>query len=221
MSPLALTLLSAGGATALCLAVGTPLAAWLARPFRGRWIAESVVSLPLALPPTVVGWALIDLLGRGTAFGRWLNDTAGIHLLFTAPALALAAAVLALPLYVRTASAALEAVDRELLEAGRTLGATEATLVRAVVLPLAWRGIAAGAALAFARAAGEFGAALMVGGQIPGQTETAAIALWNAVEMGDADAARRQAWMLAGVALGLNAVVALLGGRWARRMGAG
>jgi len=173
-------------ATLLILPVGVVAAWWLAygRPFPGKILLETLLSLPLALPPTVVGFALLLLLGHGTAFGQWLNDTVGVRLLFTWQGASLAAAVMALPLFVRTASAGFETVETELLEAGRTLGAPERTLLLTVILPLSYRAILAGLALAFARALGEFGATLMVAGSIPGRTQTLPLALYASVQAG-------------------------------------
>lgn len=165
---------------------GLAAAWWLAwgRPFRGKLLVETLLTLPLVLPPTVVGFYLLLVLGRGTALGRWLNDVVGIRLLFTWQGAAVAAAVMALPLFIRTAAAAFAAVDRELIEVGRTLGAKNPTLLIAVIMPLSYRGVLAGFVLAFARALGEFGATLMVAGSIPGRTQTVPLALYDAVQTG-------------------------------------
>ncbi|MCW3097169.1 MAG: transporter permease, partial [Chthonomonadaceae bacterium] len=124
------------------------------------------------------------LFGHGTSLGRWLNDSAGIRLLFTWQGAAIAAGVMAFPLFVRTATAAFASVDRELLEAGRTLGASEFALWRRVTIPLAYRGLLAALSLGFARALGEFGATLMVAGSIPGRTQTLPLALYASVQEG-------------------------------------
>lgn len=187
LSPLWLSLQVAGVATLLVLPIGTAAAWWLShgRRFPGKGLVETLLTLPLVLPPTVVGYYLLLLFGRGTAAGRWMNDAAGIRLLFTWQGAAVAASVMALPLFVRTATAAFATVERELLEAGRTLGATEAVLLTSVILPLSYRGLLAGIALAFARALGEFGATLMVAGSIPGRTQTLPLALYAAVQAGN------------------------------------
>ncbi len=118
-------------------------------------------------------------------FGRWLQDSLHITLLFTWQGAAVAGAIMGLPLFIRTATAALAVVDAELLEAARTLGATEWRILWSILLPMAFRGLLAGATLAFARVLGEFGATLMVAGSIPGETETLSLALYAAVQAGD------------------------------------
>jgi molybdate transport system permease protein len=190
-SPLWLSLEIAGVATLLMLPVGIAAAWWLAhgRPFPGKGLVETLLTLPLVLPPTVVGFYLLLVLGRGTSFGRWINDDVGVKLLFTWQGAAVAASVMALPLFVRTATSAFASVENELLEAGRTLGATEAVLLLWVIVPLSFRGVLAGLALAFARALGEFGATMMVAGSIPGRTQTLPLALYSAVQAGKNDEA--------------------------------
>lgn len=190
LAPLWLSLRVAAAATLLTLPVGIPAAWWLGagRPFRGKILLETLLTLPLVLPPTVVGFTLLLVFGQGTALGRWVNDT-GLRLLFTPEGAAIAASVMALPLFVKTAAAAFAAVDHELLEAGRTLGAREGTLLLRVLVPLSYRGLLAGLTLAFARALGEFGATLMVAGNIPGRTQTLPLALYASVQAGrDRDA---------------------------------
>jgi molybdate transport system permease protein len=186
LSPLWLSLQVACLATALMLPFGLLAAWWLGqgRWFRGKSLIETLFALPLVLPPTVVGYGLLLMLGQGTAFGRWLNDSAGVRLLFTWQGAAIAAGVMAFPLFVRTATAAFASVDKELLEAGRTLGASEFDLWRRVTIPLAYRGLLAALSLGFARALGEFGATLMVAGSIPGRTQTLPLALYASVQEG-------------------------------------
>lgn len=218
---LRLSLLVAAVATLIVLPPGL-LAAWrlgVGRPFRGRALVETLLTLPLVLPPTVVGYGLLLVLGRGTAPGQWLNDAAGIRLLFTWQGAALAAAVMALPLFVRTAAAALAAVDSDLLEAGRSMGASEARLFVSVLVPLSYRGILAGITLAFARALGEFGATLMVAGNIPGRTQTLPLALYSSVQAGRDRDALLMAGLLTAVAFILLSVVGLYGERVARIRG--
>jgi molybdate transport system permease protein len=168
------------------LPLGILAAWWLAhgRPFPGKTLVETLLTLPLVLPPTVVGFYLLRLFGRGTAVGLWINDRVGLRLLFTWQGAAVAAGVMALPLFVRTATAAFASVDRELLEAARTLGAGERVLLTEVIVPLSYRGLLAGLTLAFARALGEFGATLMVAGNIPGRTQTLPLALYADVQAG-------------------------------------
>ncbi len=208
-SPLWLSLQVAATATLLMLPLGVLAAWWMAhgRRFIGKGLIETLLTLPLVLPPTVVGYYLLLLLGRGTSAGRWLNDRAGLRLLFTWEGAAIAAAIMALPLFVRTASAAFASVERELLEAGRTLGATERALLFHVIVPMSYRGLLAGLALAFARALGEFGATLMVAGSIPGRTQTLPLALYAAVQSGHNQTALRDTLLLSLTAFVLLASV--------------
>jgi molybdate transport system permease protein len=168
------------------LPIGLPAAWWLGtcRPFPGKAFVETLLTLPLVLPPTVVGFCLLLVLGRGTPAGRWVNEVLGLRLLFTWEGAAIAAAVMAAPLFVKTAAAAFASVDPDLLEAARTLGAREDRLFLHVLVPLSYRGLLAGTVLAFARALGEFGATLMVAGSIPGRTQTLPLALYASVQAG-------------------------------------
>ncbi len=176
-------------------------------------LAETALTLPLVLPPTVIGYGLLLILGRGTALGAFLNNRLGIRLLFTWQGAAVAAAVMALPLIFRTAEATFRAVDGELLEAGRTLGATESRLFWTVLLPLTYRGLLAAVALGFSRALGEFGATLMVAGSIPGRTQTLPLALYNAVLNGQDAEARTDALLLCVIAVALLGGISFWGGR--------
>ena len=186
LTPLWLSLQVAGAATILMLPLGVLAAWWLAhgRAFPGKGVVETLLMLPLVLPPTVVGYYLLLLLGRGTPVGRWINDAVGLRLLFTWQGAAVAASIMALPLFIRSATTAFASVEREMLEAGRTLGASESGLLRYVIVPMSYRGLLAGLALAFARALGEFGATLMLAGSIPGRTQTLPLALYAAVQAG-------------------------------------
>ena len=186
MAPFWLSLQVAGAATLLTAPLGILAAWWLAhgRVFPGKSLFETLLMLPLVLPPTVVGYYLLVLLGRGTPLGEWINDRVGLRLLFTWQGAALAAAIMALPLFIRTATSAFASIEREMLEAGRTLGASEPALLRFVIIPASYRGLLAALALSFARALGEFGATLMVAGSIPGRTQTLPLALYAAVQAG-------------------------------------
>lgn len=154
-------------------------------PFRGRALLETLLFLPLVLPPTVVGYLLLLLFGRGTLVGQWLQDKTHLQLLFTWQGASVAAAIMSLPLFVRTVSAAFSSVESDLREMAQTLGASEGQILRKVLIPLSYRGVLAGTMLAFARAIGEFGATLMVAGSIPGKTETLSLALYSAVQAGE------------------------------------
>ena len=183
--PLWLSLRVAALATVFVVAAGVALAWLLARKqFFGREALDALVSLPLVLPPTVLGYYLLVVLGRGGPVGRAYEALTGGQLVFTWRGAVVAAAAGALPLMVKTARASFAAVDPQLEDAARTLGQTEWQVFRRVTLPLAARGVAAGAMLAFARALGDFGATLMVAGNIPGRTQTAAIAIYDATQAG-------------------------------------
>lgn len=166
--------------------VGVPLAYVLARKqFRGKTVADLLVTLPLILPPTVTGYYLIVLLGRRGWLGGPLYALTGWSVAFTWYAAVIASAVMAFPLLVRTARAAIESVDRDLERVALTLGRTEWQTAREVTLPLARKGILAGLVLAFARSLGEFGATLMLAGNIPGRTATVPLAIYTAVQTGE------------------------------------
>ncbi|WP_321807747.1 molybdate ABC transporter permease subunit [Burkholderia sp. BCC1993] len=183
--PLLLSLKVAGWATALDIVLGVAAAFVLARwrsPLRD--VVDSLLTLPLVLPPTVLGYYLLVLLGRRGVFGAWL-DTLGIELVFTWQGAVIASMVVAFPLILKSARTAFESVDPHLERAARTLGLGEAAVFFRVTLPLATRGILAGALLAFARALGEFGATLMIAGNLPGRTQTLSVAIYAAVQAGD------------------------------------
>jgi molybdate transport system permease protein len=200
-------------ATLLNAAIGVPLAYVLARRrFLGRGLVDLLVTLPLVLPPTVTGYYLIVLLGRRGVLGAPLYSLTGWTIAFTPYAAIVAATVMALPLLVRTACAAIESVDRDLERASFTLGRSEWRTALEVTLPLARNGILAGLVLAFARALGEFGATLMLAGNIPGKTATMPLAIYTAVQTGESG----QALVLVGLLTALSCVVLVL----AERLGA-
>ena len=184
--PLYLTLKVSVTATFFSVIIGLGLAYLMARKgFWGKGVLDALIMQPLVIPPTVLGYYLLVLLGRSSPFGRFLEDTLGITLVFTWKGAVIAAFVASLPLFVRPARAAIEGVDRNLENAARLLGKTEWEILKTITIPLAWRGIAAGSVMAFARATGEFGATLMVAGNIPGLTQTLPIAIYDAVQMGN------------------------------------
>jgi molybdate transport system permease protein len=214
VNALALSLRVAVLATLANAAVGIPLAYLLARRrFAGKAIVDLLVTLPLVLPPTVTGYYLIVLLGRRGWLGAPLYAATGWSVAFTWYAAVIAATVMALPLLVRTARAAIESVDRELETAAYTLGRSEWRTALEVTLPLARKGILAGLVLAFARALGEFGATLMLAGNIPGRTATVPLALYTAVQTGD-DAT---ALALVGVLTALSCLVLVVAARLGAR----
>jgi molybdate transport system permease protein len=188
--PLFLTLKVAGWATLLASLFGVAIAFTVARlRFPGREVVDAMMTLPMVMPPTVLGYYLLVLVGRRGIIGEWLNDHFGITLVFTWQGAVIAAAVVAYPLVYKAARAAFEGVERQYEQAARVLGKSELDVLLRVTLPLAWRGILAGAMLAFARALGEFGATLMVAGSIPGRTQTLSIAVYEAVQAGKDDVA--------------------------------
>ena len=185
-----LSLQVATWATLACLVLGTGVGYALARwRFPGRDLIDTLLTLPMVMPPTVLGYYLLVLLGRKGWVGGWLHATFGINLIFTLTGAVIAATVVAFPLVFKPARAAFEAVDPQLQDAARVLGISEAGVFWRVTLPLAWRGILAGVLLGFARALGEFGATLMVAGSIPGKTQTLSIAVYEAVQAGQDDVA--------------------------------
>ena len=187
---LSLSLKVAGWATAINIVLGVGVGYFLARTrFFGRDVLDTLLTLPMVMPPTVLGYYLLVLVGRRSSFGAWLYDSFGINLIFTWQGAVIAASVVAFPLVFKPARAAFEAVDTELEQAARVLGVSEISIFFRVTLPLAWRGILAGVLLAFARALGEFGATLMVAGSIPGKTQTLSIAVYEAVQAGKDDTA--------------------------------
>jgi molybdate transport system permease protein len=184
-TPLLLTLKVAGWATAINLVLGVAVGHAMARrSFPGRDLLDALLTLPMVMPPTVLGYYLLVLIGSQGPLGGWLLEHFGIRLVFTWQAAVIAAAVVSFPLVFKAARAAFEAVEPQAEDAARTLGLGEAAVFFRVSLPLAWRGILAGLLLAFARALGEFGATLMVAGSIAGQTQTLSIAVYEAVQAG-------------------------------------
>ncbi len=187
---LGLSLKVAGTATLLCLVMGVAVGYLLARRrIPGRDLIDALLTLPLVLPPTVLGYFLLVVIGRQGALGAWLYEVFGIQLVFTWQGAVIAASLVAFPFTFKSARAAFEAVDRQLEEAARVLGVSEWAIFFRVSLPLAWRGILAGVLLSFARALGEFGATLMVAGSIPGHTQTLSIAVYEALQAGHDEAA--------------------------------
>src|ERR1700681_986420 len=189
--PLWLSLRVASLATAIAIGIGLWLAYLLAnRNFRGKEILDAAVTLPLVLPPTVLGYYLLVLLGRNSPVGELYERIFGRPLVFSWQAALLAAQIHSAPLLVKSARAAFESVDRSYERAARNLGASELRLFWRVTLPLTRRSILAASALAFARALGDFGVTLMIAGNIPGRTQTVAIAIYDAVETGNGALAR-------------------------------
>jgi molybdate transport system permease protein len=209
--PLALSLRVAGVATLLALTLGIPTAAALSR--RQSIISnilDALANLPLVLPPTVLGYYLLVLLGNRSPFGSFLNSI-GLRLTFTWYGAALAASLIAFPLVVQSTRAALESIDPALEDVARTLGRSNINIFRTISLPLAWRGVLAGTMLAFSRALGEFGATLLVAGNIPGSTQTLPIAIYDAVQSGNQSLANSMALILTVTAILLLILIRYMG----------
>jgi len=188
MQAVGLSLLCATTAVILCVAPATLIALWLARRvFVGKALIEMLVMLPVVVPPVVTGYLLLVVLGRRGLLGPVL-DTFGVSVAFTWFGAALAQAVVAMPFLVLTLRVAFEAVDRDLEKAAQTEGAPPLAVFRMITLPLAWRGMAAGCALAFARALGEFGATIIIAGNIQGRTRTLPLAIYSSLNEPGAEA---------------------------------
>ncbi|MEG1610349.1 MAG: molybdate ABC transporter permease subunit [Bilophila sp.] len=213
-SPIVLSLKVAGLATACSFCAGLG-AAWLLARRRSSVTAllDALCTLPMILPPTVLGYYLILLVGRRGLAGAWLAEL-GINLIFSWQGAVVAATVVVFPLIYKSARAALESVDERLEDAARTLGASEWKVFARISLPLAWRGIAAGSMLAFARGMGEFGATLMIAGNIPGKTQTLALAIYDAFQAGNDEQATGLVVVTSCLCLGiLVAADRIFGGR--------
>jgi molybdate transport system permease protein len=214
---LGFTVATALAATAIVVPIGVLAAWWLSR-WRGpgKVVVETALSLPLVLPPTAVGLLLLTLLDTSSPIGR-LFDRMRVEVLLTWKAVVLAGAVMALPLAARSARSALEEVDPRLLDVARTLGCGRAGAFFRVALPLAWRGILAGALLAFSRALGEFGATILVAGNIPHRTQTLSLAIFARYEHGDDRGALRLVAVATALAFAAVAATEIVTRRRARR----
>jgi molybdate transport system permease protein len=214
---LGLTLRTAALATALIVPPGLAVAWLLARrSWFGKSVLETLVALPLVMPPVATGLILLQLLGRRGPIGGWLHRTFDLDVVFTWRAVVVAMMVMSFPLLVRAARVAFEEVDPRLENIARTLGARESRVFATITMPLAARGIVSGLLLAFARAIGEFGATVLVAGNIPGQTSTLSLAIYNFVQLGhDTDAFR-----LLGIAVIIAFAAVWLAESFTRRKGA-
>ncbi len=182
---LLLTLRTAALATILIVPPGLAVAWLLARlRWRGKSLVETLVALPLVMPPVATGLILLELLGRRGPIGGWLHRTFALDIVFTPRAVVIAMMVMSFPLLVRAARVAFEEVPSRLEQIARTLGASNTRVFFTITLPLAARGVIGGMLLAFARAIGEFGATILVAGNIPGRTTTLSLAIYNFVQLG-------------------------------------
>jgi molybdate transport system permease protein len=193
-------------ATVFIFIIGISTAWWMTN-YRGRWqgLLDGILTLPLVLPPTVAGFAILLLIGRYGPVGKFLN-LFGINIIFSWYAAVIASVVVAFPLMYKTSKAAFEQIDPNILNAARTLGVSEWKVFRRITVPMAWPGIAAATTLSFARSLGEFGATLMVAGSIPGKTQTIPVAIYFATSGGDMRAAL--IWVLIILAISLTVMVA-------------
>lgn len=214
LPPILLSLRIAFISTAITLLAGVSLAYLTThRHVKGMAVIESLLTLPMVLPPTVLGYALLILLGRRSFLGSMLHDYFGVQIIFTPAAAIIAATVVALPLMYQSVKAAFSSIDPIYEKVAATLGAGELKIFLTITLPLARTGILSGVVLSFARALGEFGATLMVAGNIPGRTQTIPLAIYFAVETGNIDLANK---LVAAMTIFSFAVIFLLN-TWLKR----
>jgi len=208
LQALTLTLRLAVTVSAILLIIGIPLAYWLAfSPRRWKFVVEALVSLPLVLPPTVLGFYLLVALGPLSPLGRWYQDITGHPLAFTFAGLVIGSVVYSLPFAVQPMATSFAAVDRKLLQASALLGASRWRTFWRILLPLGLPGVLSGFVLSFAHTLGEFGVVLMIGGNIPGATRTISILIFDQVEALDYAAANRTALLLLALCFALLATL--------------
>ena len=213
-SPFLLSLKVAAISTTVVFISGICFARLFSRKqFFGKTVIESLFMLPLVLPPTVVGFALLLLFGKNGWIGSWLHEWFGVQIVFTWIGAVIASIVVSFPLMYQSAAAAFDSLDDRLENAARTLGASEWRVFWTIAFPLAWPGLLAGLVLSFARGLGEFGATLMIAGYIPGKTDTIPMAIYFAVESGQMEKATF--WVVIIVALGFSTIMWL--NWWSRR----
>lgn len=208
-SPLWISLKVALLATVITFVLGLAAARWVLSMKRGRSLVDGLFSLPMVLPPTVVGFFLLLAFGKNSFIGGLLAS-AGVSVLFTWQGAVIAAAAVSFPIMYRTARGALEQINPDIIDAGRTLGMSERKIFLKVMMPMARPGIAAAVILSFARALGEFGATMMLAGNIPGKTQTMSIAIYTAMQSGD----REKAYIWVAAVMAISFVVILLMNLW-------
>ena len=216
LSPLWISLKIALVSTLFTFFLGLPAAWGVTYLRRAKHVVDGLLSIPLVLPPTVVGFLLLILFGQNSPVGQFLENV-GIKLIFTWQGAAVASMVISFPVMYRGARGAIEQVDENLIYAARTLGMREFTILRRVLLPAAWPGIAAAAVLSFARALGEFGATLMIAGNLPGKTRTMSIAVYTAMQGGDRSLALKWVLIIVGFSLTILILMNVLTDRGFRR----
>ncbi len=216
LAALGLSLATTALSLLLTVAIGLPLAVLLARrSFRGKWLVEAIVDLPIVLPPSVAGLALLLVLGRRGLLGSGIS-AAGIDIAFTTAAVVIAQTFVSAPFFIRSARAGLAGVDRDLEDAGRVDGASELRLFRDITVPLAAPALAAGLVMTWARALGEFGATIMFAGNVEGRTQTLPLVVYSQFQAGDLDASIAAAAILVVAALGI--LVAVRAFHWGRAL---
>ena len=208
LQALTLTLRLAVVVSAILLALGLPLAYWLAfSRWRGKFFVEAIVSLPIVLPPTVLGFYVLVAVGPLSPFGRWYNALTGHSLAFTFEGLVVGSVLYSLPFAVQPMAASFCSIDRKLLDASALLGASHWRTFWRIVLPLGLPGVLTGFVLSFAHTLGEFGVVLMIGGNIPGATQTVSILIYDQVQALDYATANRTALLLLALCFALLTVL--------------
>lgn len=206
ITPLLLSLQTALCSTLFTFFLGIYAAKWTMKLKRFQTVVDTVFTLPMVLPPTVVGFFLLILFGKNSFLGEWLEEI-GVQIVFSWTGTVIAAMVVAFPIMYRTARGAFEQLHPDFILAARTLGLSERKIFYRIIIPNCWRGILAGTILAFARSLGEFGATIMLAGNIPGKTQTLAIAVYTAVQNGDRLLAYK--WVAVMVCMSFTAMIAM------------
>ena len=209
LSPLFISIKTAGLATAITFVLGIYFARYIKKIKRFQGIIDGIITLPLVLPPTVVGFFLLLILGKNSFIGQFLS-LFDINIIFSWEATVITAVVVSFPLMYRTTRGAFEQIDEDLIFAARTLGMSEFKIFWKIIIPLSWSGIMAGMILSFARALGEFGATIMLAGNIPHKTQTMSTAIYSAVQAND----QETAFVWAGLIIILSLIVMVLMNFW-------
>ena len=205
LTPLWISLKIAVLATIITFVLGIVVARAVSNMKKGKAIVDSIMSIPLVLPPTVVGFLILVAFGSNSIVGKAL-DSIGLNMIFTVGGGVIASAIVSFPIMYRSTRGAIEQVDHNLVDVARTLGMGEWHIFRKVILPNAWPGIAAATVLSFARALGEFGATIMVAGNIPGKTRTMSVAIYTFMQSGN----RPKAYLWVGIIVGFSMIVLIL-----------
>ncbi len=211
-SPLYISIKTAGLATLITFICGIYAARYIGRIKRFQGIIDGIMTLPLVLPPTVVGFFLLLFLGKNSFIGRFLQIF-DINIIFSWPATVITAVVVSFPLMYRTVKGTFEQINEDYISAARTLGMSEEKIFWKITIPLSWSGIMAGTILSFARALGEFGATIMLAGNIPGKTQTMSTAIYSAVQAND----QQTAFMWASIIIVLSLFVMILMNYWLKK----